>query len=159
MKIPLTKIKGNLIRVDSIIMSDVVSVGSAEINTPIAEKQKLARTIPSSSVRKLTGVIPKIAATAKIVTVEMEKARVIDPKMSPMSISVTLIGLNTSLSSVFVLVSQGAMTGLIEVEVNQVAIPESPATKERGGISLPTKKAKKKKKGRSIPKITTGPLP
>src|SRR6056297_3503209 len=120
MKIPLTKIKGNLIRVDSIIMSDVVSVGRAEISTPIAEKQKLARIMPSNSVMKLKGINPKIPATAKTVTAEMEKARVIEPMMSPRIISVTLIGLDTSLSRVFVRVSQGAITGLIDVEVNHM---------------------------------------
>ncbi|MEF8726327.1 MAG: hypothetical protein V5A79_02790, partial [Candidatus Bipolaricaulota bacterium] len=159
MKIPLTKIKGNLIKVDSIIISAVVSVGTADISTPIAEKQKLARIIPNTRVKKFKGTMPKIPATAKMETAEMEKARAIEPMISPKSISVTLIGLDTSLSRVFVLVSQGAITGLIDVEVNQMAIPESPAINEMGGISLPTKKAKKKKKGRSIPKITTGPFP
>jgi len=159
MKIPLTKIKGNLIRVDSIIISDVVSVGIDEISTPIAEKQKLARIMPSNSVMKLKGIKPKIPATAKTVTAEMEKARVIEPMMSPRIISITLIGLDTSLSRVFVRVSQGAITGLIDVEVNQMAIPESPAINESGGISLPTRKAKKKKKGNRIPNITTGPFP
>lgn len=140
-------------------MSEVVSVGRAEMSMPMAEKQKLARIIPNRSVKKFTGTIPKIAATAKMETAEIEKARVIEPIISPNSISVTLIGLATNRSRVFVRVSQGAITGLIDVEVNQMAIPERPATKERGGISLPTKKAKKKKKGNSIPKITTGPLP
>lgn len=159
MKIPLTKIKGNFINVASIIMSAVVSVGTADIRTPIAEKQKLASINPNPRVIKLTGIIPKIPATARIETVEIEKARVMEPIISPSNISVTLIGLDTNLSKVFVLVSQGAITGLIDVEVNQMAIPESPAINESGGISRPTRKAKKKKNGSRIPKITTGPLP
>jgi hypothetical protein len=48
MKIPLIKIRGNLIRVESIIELDGLSVGTEAINSPRAEKQKAARSVPNT---------------------------------------------------------------------------------------------------------------
>ncbi len=81
-----------------------------------------------------------------------------DASISPTRIHECPIGAETSLSSVLVLVSQGVMTGLIDVEVNHIAIPTRPLPSIRGGIPLPRKKARKKKNGRRIPKIMTGPF-
>ncbi|KXA92904.1 hypothetical protein AKJ64_01845, partial [candidate division MSBL1 archaeon SCGC-AAA259E17] len=81
-----------------------------------------------------------------------------DASMSPKRIHERLIGEEISLSNVLVLVSQGVMTGLIEVEVNHIAIPTNPVPSMREDISLPNQNARKKKKGNNIPKIITGPF-
>jgi hypothetical protein len=52
MKTPLTNISGNFINKVSIITSEVVSVGNADMRIPIAEKQKLATIIPRASGKK-----------------------------------------------------------------------------------------------------------
>lgn len=158
-KTPLTNTTGNFINRASIMTSEGVSVGKADIKTPIAEKQKLARIIPRKSGRNSSRLSPRTAAIMEIGIAERTAPIVIEARISPISISVTDIGIETSLSSVLVLVSIGAITGLIEVAVNQMAIPPRPEINDRGGISLPIKKEKKKKNGSRIPNITTGPFP
>ncbi len=158
MKIPLMKIIGNLTREDNIITFAGSSVGRAAISTPIAEKQKLPRISPET--RRRGWIITrsrKINARVRGKIVIRIPIRA-DAIMSPKRIQECPIGEEIKRSSVLVLVSQGAITGLIEVEVNHIDIPTSPEPSISGGISLPSQKARKKNKGKSIPKIMTGPF-
>jgi hypothetical protein len=144
--------------VESIITSEGTSVGSAEINTPSAEKQTLEMSIPEMSRYGCSMFKPSIFKTAISATEVISKLTIDDARISPMSIFVTLIGMESNLSRVLVLVSQGEITGVIAVDVNHKDIPARPATRRFDSISLPNINAKKKKKGSSIPKIRTGPF-
>ena len=68
------------------------------------------------------------------------------------------IGADTSLSKVFILVSQGTITGTTEVAVKKSVSPTEPGTKKLIGMFLPMEKARNRKRGSKIPKIRTGPL-
>ncbi len=155
---PLMKITGNFTSAESIMTSAGVSVGSAAISTPTAEKQKLARTSPDTKTSGWTIVRSRSKIAIERGTVVIAIPMAADAIKSPKSIHESPIGEETNRSRVFVLVSQGVITGLIEVEVNQIAILNRPVPSISGGISLPSQKARKKKKGRSIPNITTGPF-
>jgi len=156
---PLTNTTGNFTSSASIITSEGVSVGRADRSIPIEEKQKLPKIRPKRNGSGSTKLRFKIKAIIAIGIPERVIPIVMEARISPNNISNTVNGIETNLSKVLVRVSMGAITGLIEVAVNQIAIPPSPAIRESGGSSLPIRNEKKKKKGSSIPNITTGPLP
>ncbi|GAH18147.1 unnamed protein product [marine sediment metagenome] len=69
-----------------------------------------------------------------------------------------VIGEDTSLSKVLILVSQGAITGLMAETVKKSTIPSKLGIKDLKGNSLFRKKATNKKAGNNKLWITTGPL-
>lgn len=77
---------------------------------------------------------------------------------SPKMIAGIDIGADISLSRVFILVSQGAITGTTEVAVKKRVIPTKPGTKKLIGMFLPPEKVRNRKRGVRLPKIRTGPL-
>ena len=155
--IPLIKIKGNLIKLESIIMLEGLSVGGEEIKSPKDEKQKAASIVPKI---KLKFIIPhpsKITLTKKMKKVIKSPNRK-EATMSPSIIAQSAIGEETNLSKVFIRVSQGAITGPMEETVTKSAIPNKLGIKKSKESSFPKTKAANKKDGIKIPDIITGPF-
>lgn len=157
MKTPLIKIRGNLMRVESIITFAGISVGGEDNRTPMAEKQKVARRIPTIK-GKGWGIVTWRMNPIKRDITDTATPKRMEAIISPRRIPVREMGAAISLSKVFILVSQGAITGPTEVAEKKRVIPSRPGMRRLTGIFLPIEKARKKKKGKRMPKITTGPL-
>lgn len=95
--------------------------------------------------------IPILAGTIAIII-----PNILPERISPKRIALRDKGEQMSLSKVLILVSQGAMTGPIDEEVKKTARLSIPGKREMGEIFLPRAKARKRKKGKNIPKIRTG---
>ncbi len=157
MNIPLIKIRGNLIKLDNIIIFDGLSVGGAEISTPNDEKQKDAKIVPIISFKPIILIPSKIILTKKtndVIKRPNKKEAVISPRI----IAHMAIGAETNLSKVIIRVSHGAITGPIDVAVTKSAILSRPGIKKVIGNFFPIAKAINKKDGMSKPDIITGPL-
>jgi len=151
------KIKGNLIKLDSIIMFEGLSVGGAEISSPKEEKQKAAKIVPTIRLKLIISIPNKTMPTEKtkeVIKRPNKKEAVISPKI----IAHNVIGVETNLSNVLIRVSQGAITGPIDETVKKSAIPNNPGIKKLIENFFPKIKATNKKKGISRPEITTGPF-
>lgn len=157
-KIPLTNIKGSLTRFESIITLEGLSVGGAESKLPKVEKQKADKKMPIAKVYGLVMLVPKMSVPISSGTAEITIPKVNPAKISPRRIDGIEIGADTNRSSVFILVSQGAMIGPTEDAVKKSVIPTKPGTREEGSTFLPMEKAKKRKSGKSTPKMRTGAL-
>jgi len=155
--IPLMKIKGNLIKVDNIIIFDGLSVGGAEINNPKDEKQKAAKNVPTIRLKLIIPIPSKIMLTKKIKKV-IKRPKKKEAVISPKIIAHIAIGAETSLSKVLIRVSHGAIIGPIEETVTKSVIPNRLGIKKLRESSLPKIKAINKKDGISRPDITTGPF-
>jgi len=157
MNIPLIKIIGNLIKVDSIIIFDGLSVGGAEISNPKDEKQKAARIVPASRL-KLIILVPSKIMLAKKMKKVIKRPNKREAIMSPKIIAHIVIGAETNLSKVLIRVSHGAIMGPIDETVTKSAIPNKLGIKKLRENSFPKTKAINKKDGISKPDITTGPF-
>ena len=155
--IPLMKIKGNLIKVDNIIIFDGLSVGGAEINNPKDEKQKAAKSVPTIRLKLIIPIPSKMILTKRIKKV-MKRPNKREAVISPKMMAHTAIGAETSLSNVLIRVSQGAIIGPIEETVTKSVIPNRLGIKKLRESSLPKIKAINKKDGISKPDIITGPF-
>lgn len=155
--IPLMKIKGNLIKVDNIIIFDGLSVGGAEINSPKDEKQKAAKSVPTIRLKLIIPIPSKMILTKRIKKV-MKRPNKREAVISPKMMAHTAIGAETSLSNVLIRVSQGAIIGPIEETVTKSVIPNRLGIKKLRESSLPKIKAINKKDGISKPDIITGPF-
>ena len=157
MNTPLTKIIGNLIMVDIIIIFDGLSVGGAEISSPKDEKQKAARTVPRIKLKLIMFVPSKIAPAKKIKKV-MKRPNKREAITSPKMIAHTAIGAEINLSKVRIRVSHGAIIGPIDETVTKRVIPNKLGIKKSRDNFLPKTKAMNRKAGISRPDMTTGPL-
>lgn len=138
-------------------MSEGLSAEGAEIKVPKAEKQKAAITVPSNK-GKLIISIPNKIIPAKITKKAIKKPNSTEAKISPKIITQRKIGEDTSLSKVFIRVSQGAIVGVIAETAKKRAIPNKPGNKKFRDISLLKEKERKRKAGISKPCIINGPL-
>jgi hypothetical protein len=154
---PLIKIRGNLIMLCSIIILDGLSVGGAEISRPREEKQKAAIMVPATRLKLIISTPSKTMLIIKIKKV-INRPNIRDANISPRIIAHNVIGAETNLSKVFILVSQGAITGPMDETVTKSVIPSNPGIRKLKERFLPKAKAINKKDGISIPDINTGPF-
>lgn len=151
------KIKGNLIKLDNIIMLEGLSVGGAEITNPNDEKQKAARNVPTTKLRLIIPAPSRITLTKRIKKV-MKRPNKREAIMSPKMIAHKAIGDEISLSKVLIRVSQGAITGPIDETVTKSVTPNKLGIKKLRESSLPKTNAMNKKDGINKPDIITGPF-
>jgi len=156
-KIPLINIKGNLIRFDSIIIFEGLSVGGADINNPRDEKQKAASKVPIIRYKSTIFNPSRIIPTNKI-KLDMKRPNRKEAIISPKIIAHKEIGADISLSKVLIRVSQGVITGPMAEDVKKSPMASKPGIKKLVGIFLPTTNAMNKKTGKSKPYIITGPF-
>jgi len=156
-KIPLTNIKGNLIKFDSIIIFDGLSVGGADNNKPREEKQKADNNVPIIR-DKLIIFNPNKTIPINKIKLDIKIPKREEAVMSPKIIAHNAIGAEINLSKVLIRVSQGAIIGEIAEEVKKSPIASKAGIKKLIDSSLPTTKAIKRKAGRSKPNTTTGPF-
>ena len=155
--IPLMKIKGNLIKLDNIIIFDGLSVGGAEINIPNEEKQKAAKIVPTIRFKLIISIPSKTILTKKMKKV-IPRPNKKEAITSPKIIAHREIGDEINLSKVLIRVSHGAITGPIEETVTKSVIPNKAGFKEIRESCFPKTKAINKKDGISKPDIITGPF-
>jgi len=156
-KTPLINIRGSLIKFDSIIIFDGLSVGGAEINKPSDEKQKEANNVPTIRY-KFTISSPNRIIPINKIKLDIKRPNREEAIISPKIIAHKAIGAETNLSKVLIRVSQGIITGEIAEEVKKIPIANKPGIKKVTDSSLPTAKAMNKKAGKSKPYINTGPF-
>jgi hypothetical protein len=132
-------------------------VAGEEKMSAIEEKHKAARITP---IARMNGycILAPLNSPIKMGTRDMAAPKITDASMSPRRIVHTATGQEASLSSVLAWVSHGTTTGETAVAVKNTAIPSRPGISEFTGICLPMEKARKRKAGISIPKMTTGPF-
>ena len=138
-------------------MFDGLSAGGAESTNPNAEKQKAAKSVPMIN-SKVRIPIPNKKTPIKIGIKLIKIPNMKEAVMSPKIMAHIVIGDDTSLSKVFILVSQGAITGPTDETVKNNAIPIKPGIKNFIGMSLPIENERNRKEGSSSPNITTGPF-
>jgi len=157
MNIPLIKMSGNFTSVDSIMTFDTRSVGIVENRSPREEKENAPMTI---AILRMTGALTQTPNARPMMTgtIEMTSPNKNDASISPSIIVLTVRGHETSLSSVFICVSHGAITGDTEVEVKNRVIAISPGIRNSGDSFLSIQNAKNRNSGNKIPNITTGPF-
>jgi hypothetical protein len=136
---------------------DGLSVGGADIKRPREEKQKAAIMVPASRLKLNIPIPNKIVLIIKMKKV-INRPNIREATISPRIIAHNVIGAETNLSKVFILVSQGAITGPMDETVTKSAMPTRPGIKKVKERFLPKAKAINKKDGISIPDITTGPF-
>ena len=157
MNIPLIKIMGNLIKVDSIIIFDGLSVGGADMTSPRDEKQKAARIVPMIRFKFIIPTPSRIALTKKIKKViKMPNRR--EAITSPRMMAHKAMGAEINLSKVLILVSHGAIMGPIDETVTKRPIPNKLGIKNSSDNLLPKTNAINRKDGISRPDIITGPF-
>jgi hypothetical protein len=98
------------------ITSAGVSEGKAEKTTPKAENPKDIRTIITIASSILLGIAPSIMPMMSENNANI-KPKIVEAITSPISISLIVIGLVSSISIVLCLVSQGGIVGVTEDEV------------------------------------------
>lgn len=155
-KIPLIKITGNLIRLESIITCEGSPVGGNDKIFPRAEKQKEDKTILNTSTKGLTRDAPNINKPIERGTREMIIPNKKLARISPKSMVEISIGAATRSSSVLNLVSHGKIRGTTEDAVKNKVIPTMPGTRVSKGTFLPIAKARKRNMGKRTPNIRTG---
>jgi len=137
-------------------MSEGWSAGGAEIKIPRAEKQKAAIIVPRIRGRLKTP--PPNKKTPNIKTkATIARPKRTEPIMSPRRIAQREIGEEIKRSKVFILVSQGAMTGVMAETEKKRAIPTKPGNKNSKEAPLLKEKERNKKAGINRPWIITGP--
>lgn len=139
------------------IMSEGLSAGRAEIKVPKAEKQKAAIMVPRTK-GKLIISPPNKITLAKIIKKVIKRPNRTEATISPKMMAQREMGEDTNLSNVFILVSQGAITGVIAETAKKRAIPSRPGIRKFKDIFLLKEKEINKKAGISNPWIITGPL-
>lgn len=115
---PLTNINGSLIELDRRTASAGVSVGSAEKIMPRDENPKAVRRTTNTVNRILLGKTPKNRPTITGGIVNI-RPNMVDARISPINIVVMVIGLESNISSVLCLVSQGAIIGVTDEAVKK----------------------------------------
>ena len=141
---------------DEIIMTvEGRFVGYTENSKPKHEKQKAARII--AGIITGLGISPKQKDMSSG-TKDMQIPKINEAITSPKTIVDTETGHASSLSSVLICPSHGAITGETEVDAKKTVIESNPAIKKFKGKSLPIQNAKNRNKGSRIPKMTTGPF-
>jgi hypothetical protein len=132
------------------MISDGWSAGGAEIKIPKEEKQKAAIIVPITKEKVIISAPNKKTLTSNMIDV-ISTPNKTEPIISPKRIAHKEIGDDTNLSKVFILVSQGAMTGVMAETAKNKAIPSNPGIKSTIEISLLKKKAINIKAGISKP--------
>jgi hypothetical protein len=134
-----------------------VSDGGVDIKDPKDEKQNDASNIPGikkyMNFMEIPIINPTTIGIIVTITPNIKEARI-----SPSIIVDINTGEEISLSSVFVLVSHGAISGTTAAAVKKSAIEIKPGSRSLVDRFLPTPNAKKRKIGNKIPKINTGAL-
>jgi hypothetical protein len=141
---------GNLIKVEISIIFEGLSAGGAEIKVPKAEKQKAAIIIPTIKGRLIISM-PKRIIPAKRTKKVIKRPKITEATISPKIIAHREIGDDASLSKVFILVSQGAITGVMAETEKKSAIPKRPGIRKSKDASLLKENAINKKAGISNP--------
>jgi len=118
-----------LIKFDSIIIFDGLSVGGAESNKPKDEKQKAANSVPIIRY-KLTIFNPNRIIPVNKIKVDTKRPNKKEAMTSPKIIAQGAIGVETNLSKVLIRVSQGAIIGPIAAEVKKSPIASKPGIKK-----------------------------
>ena len=131
-------------------MFDGLSAGGADIKIPNVEKQKAATTLPAIKEKLTISPPKKITVITKIIVV-IKNPNKAEAMISPKIIAQNGSGAETNLSKVFILVSQGAITGVIADTAKNRAIPNKLGIKKVSGIFLPKKKEINKKEGINSP--------
>jgi hypothetical protein len=157
MKMPLMKTRGNFTREESIMVVAGELEGGNDSNNASEEKQKAARMILSTTIKGCTMLTPAPSPTTTG-TIEIATPKIMEARASPKMIAQTATGHDASLSRVRAWVSQGAITGDTALAVKNTVIPSMPGMRDSIDISLPMEKARRRKAGMSMPKITTGPF-
>ncbi len=139
------------------IIFEGLSVGEAEIKIPRAEKQKAAIKVPRIK-EKLIISPPNIKTLIKTTKKVIKRPNKTEAIISPKIIAQREMGEDTNLSNVFILVSQGAITGVMAETAKKRAMPINPGIRKSKDISLLKEKETNKKAGISSPWIITGPL-
>ena len=154
-KIPEMKMSGNLMSKESVMGVDGSSVGGAAINIPIAEKHHAARRIETIRIIPCIRERPRINEM-KTVIIVMLKPKRIEAIISPRTIASTVIGHEMSRSRVPCLPSQEKIAGDNAVDVKSRVTPTRPGNRKVSGSCLfPAKKARNRKMGMRMPKIST----
>ena len=138
-------------------MSEGLSAGGAEIRVPKAEKQKAAIIVPKTK-EKLIIPPPNKITLAKIIKEVTKRPNRAEAIISPKMIAQREIGEDTNLSRVFILVSQGAITGVIAETAKKRDMPSKPGIRKLKDTFLLKEKEINRKAGISNPWIITGPL-
>lgn len=112
-KTPLMNTNGNLITLDNRTTSAGVSVGRAEKIVPRDEKLQEIKGIKGRDNKTLFNDIPKIKPM-RINGNANRRPNNMEANISPISTISTVIGLESSISSVLCLVSQGAIIGVTD---------------------------------------------
>jgi len=149
--IPLINIKGNLTRLDIIIIFAGLSVGKEENMEPREANAKEAKTIVKSKMRIFAIVPPNNNVPARIIITEIAKLKIIPASISPKIIVLIEPGVVSSLSNVLVLVSQGVIKGPTEEPAKKNDIASNPGISCLMAIPLPKAKAKNRKNGNKMP--------
>jgi len=127
------------------------------MSSPNDEKQKEAIIVPTIICTPIISIPSKMTLTTKIREV-IQKPNKKEAVISPRIMAHTVIGAETNLSNVLILVSHGAITGPIEATVTKSGMPHRPGIKNLRGNFFPKIKAVNKKDGMSKPDIMTGPF-
>jgi len=138
-------------------MSDGLSAGRAESKIPKTEKQKAATTVPNIKEKVIIST-PSKNTLAKIIKKQIKSPKKTEAKTSPSKIAHKEIGEDINLSKVLILVSQGAITGVIAETAKKRAIPNKPEIRKSKETFLLNEKEINKNAGINKPWITTGPL-
>ena len=107
---------------------------------------------------RLTIPVPNSIMPAKRTKKIINRPKITEAMMSPKMIAQRDMGDDASLSNVFILVSQGAITGVIADTEKKSAIPNNPGIRKSKDASLLKENARNKKAGISNPCMITGPL-
>ena len=139
------------------MISEGLSAGRAETRVPKVEKQKAATMVPRTK-EKLIISPPNKITLAKMIKKVIKRPNRTEATISPKMIVQREIGEDTNLSNVFILVSHGAITGVIAETAKKRAMPNKPEIRKLKDISLLKEKEINKKAGIRSPWIITGPL-
>ncbi len=151
------KTTGNLITAAIMLTVAGILVGGIENTLPNEAKHRAARIIARANRTGVDTLAPKTSPTM-IATSEIAMPNTNDASTSPKIMNSSLSGHDIRRSRVLACASHGTTIGDIEVAVKKRIIPKSPGIMKSTVRFLPMLKDRKRKTGKRIPKITTGPL-
>jgi len=132
------------------MISEGLSAGLAESKIPKTEKQNAEIIVPTINDKLIISTPSKITL-AKTIKKQIKSPNKTEAKTSPSKIAQSEIGQDINLSNVLILVSQGAITGVIAETAKKSAMPKRPEIKKSKGTSLLNEKEINKKAGISSP--------
>jgi uncharacterized protein (UPF0262 family) len=159
-KIPPRNSKGNLIRFMSVMIFEVISVGTAEIKSANIDPRIAIRPIPRliKTIDENEVILAPTRIKIKAINMVIMKEYKVDASIIPSNISFMDVGEVRIRSNDFSRVSMGRITGLIAVDVKNAVMDIMPMESWFNDISLPITQESAKKNGNINPKINTGPF-